>query len=236
MLPTKRTDALTPQSIADYETLAAREPALPPTVGDFLDLLGPRAKDQHAARQAALSAAIRHMQAGAPEGPSIRLWLLTSYAPALQALAVRYRKPDEGMDEAVSAASWAFLETLQALGAERLRSPWLAREIERDTQRRLAYHGGHWESNHRLLTEARPDEELMEDRIEDGRADAYQALEDLIQDMPVSEAERGLLAGLYVYGYSLREMASMAGEDYFTVQKRHKRLLKRLREKAKNLR
>lgn len=186
------------------------------------------------ARQAVLSAAIRHLQAGAPEGPSIRLWLLTSYAPALQALAVRYRKPNEGMDEAVSAAAWAFLETLQALGAERLESPWLAREIERDTKDKLRVATGSRDYQKDTRVETVPDDALMEDRIEDGRADAYQVLEDLIQDMPVSEAERELLAGLYVYGYSLREMASMAGEDYFTVQKRHKRLLKRLREEAKN--
>ena len=233
MLPTKRTHALAPRSIADYETLAAREPALPPTVGDFLDLLGPGAKDQHAARQAALSAAIRHLQAGAPEGPSIRLWLLTSYAPALQALAVRYRKPDETLDEAASAAAWAFLETLQALGGDRIASPWLAREIERDTQRRLAYHGGHWEGNRRQTLEELPDDALMEDRLEDERADAYQALEDLIQDMPVTEVERGLLAGLYVYGYTLKEMAAIAGEDYETTKKRHTRVIARIRARAR---
>lgn len=230
MLPTKRTDALAPRSIADYVTLAAREPALPPTVSDFLDLLSPLAKDMYATRQAALSAAIRHMQAGAPEGPSIHLWLLTSYAPALQALAVRYRKPSESLDEAISAAIWAFLETLHGMGEARLNSPWLAREIERDTKDRLRVMAGVRDYQQAGRLEATPDDALMEDRVEDEREDAYQALEDMIQDMPVTEAERGLLAGLYVYGYSLHEMAVQLGQDYRTVRQRHLRLMNRLRK------
>jgi hypothetical protein len=233
MLPTNQTAAYTAQSIADYQTLAAREPALPPALGDFLALLGPGAKDRHAERQAALSAAIRCLQADPPEGPSIRLWLLVTYAPALQALAVRYRTPGATLDESGSAAAWAFLETLQALSAERLSNPWLAREIERDTQRRLAYHGGLWDGNRKEQVDSTPDESLMGDRIPDDRADAYQALEDLIQDMPVTEDERTLLSGLYVYGYTLQEMADMTGETYGAVQQRFNRLKKRLQRKTR---
>jgi RNA polymerase sigma factor (sigma-70 family) len=233
MLPTNQTAAYTAQSIADYQTLAGREPALPSALGDFLALLGPGAKDRHAERQAALSAAIRHLQADPPEGPSIRLWLLVTYAPALQALAVRYRTPGATLDESASAAAWAFLETLQALSAERMSSPWLAREIERDTKDRLRVVLGVREYQQDARVDVTTDEALMDDRVRDDRADAYQALEDLIQDMPVTEAERTLLSGLYVYGYTLQEMADMTGETYGAVQQRFNRLKKRLQRKTR---
>jgi hypothetical protein len=90
MLPTKQ-DAFTSASTTDYLALAAREPALPPTLSGFLALLGPANKTQQAARQAALSASIRHLQAGAPESASIQLWLLVTYAPTLEEVAMRYR-------------------------------------------------------------------------------------------------------------------------------------------------
>ncbi|MDP2361672.1 MAG: sigma-70 family RNA polymerase sigma factor [bacterium] len=227
MLPTKRTDALTPSSLSDYLTLAAREPVLPPSLGDFLALLANVKADPVPAVRA-LAAVIRHLQADPPEGPSIRLWLLVAYAPALQALAVRYRTPGATLDESASAAVWAFLETLQAMSVERLASPWLAREIERDTKDRLRVVVGARDYQQDARRAERPDEALMEDRVRDERTDAYQALEDLIQDMPVTEAERTLLSGLYVYGYTLREMADMAGEAYNTVQKRFYRLMRRL--------
>jgi RNA polymerase sigma factor (sigma-70 family) len=234
MLPTNRTDALTPPSLSDYLTLAAREPALPPSLGDFLALLAKVKADPLPAVRA-LAAVIRHLQADPPEGPSIRLWLLVAYAPALQALAVRYRTPGATLDESASSAVWAFLETLQAMSVERLASPWLAREIERDTKDRLRVVVGARDYQQDARRAERPDEALMEDRVRDERTDVYQALEDLIQDMPVTEAERTLLSGLYVYGYTLREMADMAGEAYNTVQKRFYRLMRRL-EKSRRIR
>ncbi len=40
MLPTRQTDAFTKTSTTDYLSLAAREPALPPTLAGFMALLG----------------------------------------------------------------------------------------------------------------------------------------------------------------------------------------------------
>jgi hypothetical protein len=231
MLPTKQ-DALASASTTDYLALAAREPALPPTLSDFLALLGPANKIQQAARQAALSACVRHLQTDVPESASIQLWLLVSFAPALQAMAGRYQLTGSSLDESVSSVVMAFLETLHALGETRLADPCLALEVVRDTQRRLAYHQGMWASNHAERVVATPDESIMADRRTDERADSYQALQDLIQDMPISGAERGVLIGLYVYGYTLQEFAKQSGEPYKTVQQRHHRLLRRLREKT----
>ncbi|MDP2362006.1 MAG: hypothetical protein Q8O14_14860 [bacterium] len=231
MLPTKHADAYTPASTSDYLSLAAREPGLPPTLADFMTLLGPGAKERQAARQAALSACIRHLQTGAPEAPSIQLWLLVTYAPALQAMAGRYHLPAQSREEVHSSIVMAFLETLLNLSEKRLADAYLEQEIANDARRRLAYHEGLWQSNRAERVTATPDEALMADSLPDDRADAYQALQDLILDMPITDAERSVLVGLYVYGYTLHELAAAADEDYFTVQKRHKRLLKRLRER-----
>lgn len=233
MLPTKHADADTPASTADYLALAAREPALPPTLKEFMGLLGMNAKKAPAVASAAISMVVRLLQAGVPESPSIQLWLLTAYAPALQAMAIHYRKNNTDQSESESAVVWAFLETLLGLGENRLVDPCLMLEIVRDTQRRLAYHEGFWKSNHVAQVETTPDDSLMADRLPDARTDAYQALQDLIQDMPVTAAERTVLVGLYVYNYSLQELAAQTGEAYKTLQQRHRRLLARLR--AKNL-
>jgi hypothetical protein len=230
MLPTQQ-DAFTTASTTAYLSLAAREPALPPTLVGFMTLLGRGAKEQREARQAALSSSIRHLQAGAPESASIQLWLLVTYAPALQALAGRYRMTGSSLEETESAVVLAFLETLMGLGVGRLQDPCLANEIQRDTKLKLRVALGLRDYQQEARLACAPDEALMADRLPDDRADAYQALQDLIQDMPISDAERGVLIGLYVYGYSLQEFAAQAGEDYYTVQKRHKRLLARLREK-----
>jgi hypothetical protein len=230
MLPTNRTAALTPQSTLDYLSLASREPSLPSTLGDFLDLLGPSVRTDPVPAAQALSTVIRHLQAGAPEGPSIRLWLLVVYAPGLQALSARYCPPGERLEEVASTAGWAFLETLEALGAERLANPWLPREIERDTRRRLVVLLGLRDYQRDSRLEERPDETLMEDQVRDDREDAYQGLEERIQEMRMSESERTLLVGLHVYGYSLQEMAAQLGQDYRTVRQRHLRLMNRLRK------
>ncbi|MFA7329747.1 MAG: hypothetical protein WC326_01620 [Candidatus Delongbacteria bacterium] len=234
MLPSKQ-DAFTPASTTDYLALAAREPALPPTLTDFLALLGPAAKTQQAARQAALSASIHHLQAGVPEAASIQLWLLVSYAPALQALAGRYRMTGSSLEETESSVIMAFLETLMGLGEGRLTNPCLAHELLRDTKLRLRVAQGLRDYQRVAKVTIAPDEVVMQDHVPDERVDAYQSLQDLIQDMPLTDAERGLLVGLYVYGYSLQEMASMLGEAYDTTQKRHNRLLKRLRQKRERI-
>lgn len=230
MLPTNRTAAHTPQSTLDYLSLSSREPSLPPTLGDFLDLLGPEVRTDPMPAAQALSTVIRHLQADAPEGPSIRLWLLVAYAPGLQALAARYCPPGERLEEVASTAAWAFLETLEALGAERLASPWLPREIERDTRRRLVVLLGLrvYQRDSRLMEHT--DEKLMEDQVRDDREDAYRTLEERIREMRVSESERTLLVGLHVYGYSLHEMAEQLGQDYRTVRQRHLRLMNRLKK------
>ncbi len=230
MLPTNRTAAHTPQSTLDYQSLASREPSLMSTLGDFLDLLGPTVRTDPAPAAQALSTVIRQLQAGAPEGPSIRLWLLVAYAPGLQALAARYCPPGERLEEVASTAAWAFLETLEALGAERLTSPWLPREIERDTRRRLVVLLGLRDYQRDSRLEERPDEILMADQVRDDREDAYRALEERIGEMRVSESDRTLLVGLHVYGYSLQEMAVQLGQDYRTIRQRHLRLMNRLRK------
>jgi hypothetical protein len=232
MLPASHTDAHTAASTSDYLSLVAREPSLPPTLADFMTLLGPGAKDQHEARHAALSAAIHHLQAGAQEAASIQLWLLVSYAPALQAMALRYRVPGASLEETESSVVMAFLETLLATSAARLQGQWLVREIERDTQDRLRVALGLRDYQKENTIAATPDEALMADRLPDDRSDAYQSLQDLIQDMPITEAERSLLVGVFVYGFTLREIATQTGELYDTTQKRHVRLLKRLRERG----
>jgi hypothetical protein len=232
MLPASHTAAHTTASTTDYFSLAAREPALPSTLADFLALLGRGAKDRLEARHAALSAVIRHLQAGAPEAPSIQLWLLVSYAAALQGLAARYQMTGMGLAESESSVVMAFLETLLLLPEKRLVDPCLALELLRDTKYRLRVLLGLRDYQQEVKLACLPDESLMADRLPDERTDAYQALQDTILDLPLTEAERGLLIGLYVYGYSLQECAAQSGEAYDTTQKRHKRLLKRLREKA----
>ena len=230
MLPIHRADALTSQSTSDYQSLAAREPALPVTLAAFLALLGPEGKSQPIERQVALSAAIRHLQAQDPETASIQLWLLVSFAAALQILAARFQNHRRDPRDAASAVAWAFLETLHALGAERLASPWLAREIVRDTRRRLLVLLGLRDYQQETRLEETPDEALMEDRLPSESPDAYGDLEEWIHDQPITHDEQALLSGLYVYGYSLHDMAERTGQAYETVKKRHQRLLARLRK------
>ena len=128
-----------------------------------MTLLGPGAKDQQTAYQVALSAAIRHLQAAALEAASIQLWLLVNYAPALQIVALRYRKPCARLEESESSVVVAFLETLHALGEKRLVDPCLALEVLRDAQRRLTYYQGMLTSNHAARVAATPDKSLMAD-------------------------------------------------------------------------
>ena len=230
MLPIHRADAFTSQSTSDYQSLAAREPALPATLAAFLALLGPEGKDRQIERHAALSAAIRHLQGQVPEAASIQLWLLVSFAGPLQILAARFQNTTGDPRESACAVAWAFLETLLALSEDRLTSPWLAREIVRDTRRRFLVLLGlrDYQQESRLVE--MPDESLMEDRLLDESEDAYHALEEWIHDQPITEDEQALLVGLYVYGYSLQEMADQAGQAYETVKKRHQRLLARLKK------
>jgi hypothetical protein len=230
MLPIHRADAFTPQSTSDYQSIAAREPALPPNLDDFLALLGPEGKVQPIERQAALSAAIRHLQAQVPEAASIQLWLLVSFAAALQILAARFQNTSRDSKDAASTVAWAFLETLHAMGEERLASPWLAREIVRDTRRRLLVLLGLRDYQQETRLEELPDEALMEDRLPDESPDACRDLEEWIHDQPITHDEQALLSGLYVYGYSLRDMAERTGQAYETVKKRHQRLLARLKK------
>lgn len=230
MLPIHHADAFTPKSTSDYQSLAAREPDLPPTLEGFLALLGPEGKDRQAERQAALSTVVRHLQAQAPEGSSIQLWLLVSFAGALQDLATRFKNSRRDPKEAASAVAWAFLETLLTLGEERLASPWLAREIVRDTQRRLLVLLGLRDYQQESRLEELYDEALMEDRLPDETSDAYHVLEEWIHDQSITHGEQALLAGLYVYGYSLQDMAEQTGQAYETVKKRHQRVLARLKK------
>lgn len=232
MLPTSPSEAFTQASTSDYLSLATREQALPSTLAEFMALLGLNAKKHPQAASAAIGIVVRHLQAGAPEAPSIQLWLLVAYAPALQAMAMRHRTTGASLKETESVVVWAFLETLQGLGDKRLTDPCLMLELVRDTRRRVAYHGGFWAGNHAGQVETATDEALMADRLPDDRADAYQALQDLIRDLPVSEAERTLLIGLHVYNHSLKELAFLSGEAYDALQKRHFRLMARLRKKA----
>lgn len=229
MLPIHRADAFRSQSTSDYQSLAAREPALPATLTAFLALLGPEGKGQRIERQAGLSAVIRHLQIQAPEAASIQLWLLVSFAAPLQILAARFQSATSDPRESASAVAWAFLETLLTLNEERLASPWLAREIVRDTRRRLLVFLGLRDYQQEARLEVAPDEALMEDRLVDESEDAYHALEEWIHDQPIAHDERALLTGLYIYGYSLQEMAQRTGQAYETVKKRHQRLLARLK-------
>ena len=230
MLPIQRDDAFTPQSTSDYQSLAALEPALPATLAAFLALLGPECKGLQIERQAALSAAVRHLQAQLSEAASIQLWLLISFAAPLQILAARFQNTTDDQRESASAVAWAFLETLHALSTERLASPWLAREIVRDTRRRLLVLLGLRDYQREARLEEAPDEALMEDRLPSENQDAYHALEEWIHDQPINHEEQVLLAGLYVYGHSLHDMAERTGQAYETVKKRHQRLLARLKK------
>ncbi|MFA7329846.1 MAG: sigma-70 family RNA polymerase sigma factor [Candidatus Delongbacteria bacterium] len=230
MLPTKRTDAHTPQSISDYQTLAARETALPPALGDFLELLGPRAKDRHGERQAALSAAIRHLQASPPERQSIQLWLLVSYAPALQALARRYSPHGTPPAETESTVVLAFLEVLQGMSTERLADAYLEKRIVDDARRRLMVLLGIRDYQQAEDIEFVENDVVQEDRAPDERVDGYEALLAQINDMPITDADRTLLISLYVYGYNMAELADQWQVPHETIKKRHQRLLGRLKK------
>lgn len=230
MLPTKCTDALTPQSISDYQTLAAREPALPPALGDFLALLGRQAKDRHSERQAALSAVIRHLQAAPPEQQSIQLWLLVSYGPALQALARRYAPHGAPPTETESTVVLAFLEVLQAMSPERLADVYLEKRVLEDSKDRLRVLLGLRGYQQGDLVEFVEDDAVQDDRAPDERVDGYEALLAQINDMPITDADRTLLISLYVYGYNMAELAERLNIPRETVKKRHQRLLARVKK------
>lgn len=230
MLPTKRTDAFTPQSISDYQTLAAREPALPPALGDFLELLGPQAKNRHAERQAALSTAIRHLQASPPERQSIQLWLLVSYAPALQALTRRYAPHGAPPAETESTVVLAFLEVLQAMSTERLADAYLEKRIVDDARRRLMVLLGIRDYQRSEDFESVADGAVQEDQAPDERVDGYEALLAQINELPITNADRTLLISLYVYGYNMAELADQMGVTRQAIRQRLERLTTRLKK------
>jgi DNA-directed RNA polymerase specialized sigma24 family protein len=230
MLPTKRTQAFTPQSIADYQTLTAYEGALPPTLGDFLALLGPEGKGRHDERQAALSAAIRSLQAGHPAHASIQLWLLVSYAAALQALVRRYTPHGSSPAETESTVVLAFLEVLLGMSAERLADPYLEKRVAEDTKDRLRVHLGLRDYQQGEGIEVVEDDAVQEDRVPDEHVDGYEALLARINDLPITDADRAMLISLYVYGYNMAEIADQMGVTRQAIRQRIDRLTTRLKK------
>jgi RNA polymerase sigma factor (sigma-70 family) len=233
MLPTKRTDALTPQSIADYQALAAQNATLPPTLEDFLALLGPEGKGQHEERRAALAAVIQQLQAGHPVSASIQLWLLVTYNPPLHSFVGRYgTHRSEDRSDTESAVVLAFLEVLQTMSSERLADAYLEKRIVDDARRRLMVLLGIRDYQQADRVEFVEDEAVQDDRAPDERVDSYDALQAQINEMPITNADRDLLVGIYVYGYNMSELAQQMGVPHDTVKKRHQRLLGRLKKNS----
>ena len=229
MLPTKRTDALTPQSIADYQALVAENAALPPTLEDFLTLLGPEGKGRHDERRAALATVIQHLQAGHSVSASIQLWLLVSYNPPLHNLVGRYASPHSDTESMVVLA---FLEVLQAMSAERLADAYLERRIVDDARRHLLVLLGIRDYQQADRLEFVADEATQNDRVPDEKEDVYETLQARINEMPITDTERDLLVGIYVYGYNMSELAEQMGVPHDTVKKRYQRLLVRLKKNS----
>lgn len=229
MLPTKRTQAFTPQSIADYQTLAAQEGALPPTLGDFLALLGPEGKGRHVERQAALSAAIRCLQAGHAARESIQLWLLVAYAPLLRELAGHYSQKGEQAD-VESTVIVAFLESIQGAPPARLHDAFLQKRILDDTRGRVRVHLGLRDYQQSTRIEVVEDDAVQGDRMPDEHVDGYDALLARIDDLPITHADRAMLISLYVYGYNMSELASHLEITPQAVKQRFDRLMKRIKK------
>lgn len=227
MLPTKRTDAFTPQSIADYQTLATENASLPPALEDFLALLGPEGKGRHDERRAALAAVIQDLQAGHPVSASIQLWLLVTYNPPLHNLVGRYASPHSDTESMVVLA---FLEVLQTMSAERLADAYLEKRIVDDARRRLMVLLGIRDYQQADRLELVDDEAVQDDRVPDEHVDGYEALLARINELPITDAERDLLVGIYVYGYNMSELAEQLGVTPQAVKQRVDRLTVRLQK------
>lgn len=234
MLPTKRAQAYTPESIAHYQALAAEDPTLPATLEDFLALLGPEGKGRHEERRAALAAVIQRLQAGHPASTSIQLWLLVSYAAALHALAIRYQTPGSAPAEMESTVVLAFLEVLQAMSAERLADLYLLNLLTDDVKGRLRVLLGIRDYQQDDRIEVVDDEAVQDDRAPDERVDGYEALQAQINELPITDVDRDLLVGLYVYGYNMSELAAQMGLSHETIRQRHHRVLQRMKKVVQN--
>ncbi|MFA7331952.1 MAG: sigma-70 family RNA polymerase sigma factor [Candidatus Delongbacteria bacterium] len=231
MLPTKRTDALTPQSVADYLTLAAENAALPATLEAFLALLGPEGKDKNEERKAALATVLQKLQTGHPARASIQLWLLVAYAPLLRGLAGRYSRNGNEQADVESTVVVAFLETIQGTPEARLKDAFLQKRVLDDTKDRVRVHLGLRDYQQDNRIELVADDAVQEDRAPDERVDGYESLLAQINELPIAASDRDLLVGIYVYGYSMAELAERWHIPHDTVKKRYQRLLRRLKEK-----
>ncbi|MFA7331093.1 MAG: sigma-70 family RNA polymerase sigma factor [Candidatus Delongbacteria bacterium] len=231
MLPTKRAQAYTPESIAHYQALATEEAALPATMEAFLALLGPEGKGRHDERRAALAAVIQRLQAGHPTSASIQLWLLVSYNPPLHSLVGRYGSHGrDSQADLESAVVLAFLEVLQTLSTERLADPYLEKRIMDDARRRLMVLLGIRDYQQADRVETVADESVQDDRAADEREDGYESLLVQINDLPITDGDRDLLVGIYVYGYNMAELAEQWHIPHDTIKKRYQRLLGRLKK------
>ena len=223
LLPTTPDALATRRFLADYETLKHRNSQLPPTLDSLLNLLGERDSQFAEKQDDVLRLLLWELQHEAPEMTSIQSWFLHAFRFGLRAMVGKFRSDKESMEETRNNVAWCFLETLHRIFKDNadLASSRLAWRILDHTHSRVRRCYG-------LDPDTRQRPEPMSElpQIAAPTASAY------IHDLPraITDEERYLLTGIYVYGYTQSEMAEKLGIKPEALRQRKRRIIKKIQE------
>lgn len=217
--PLRIEHVLTAESRAEYQKLVEQKPELPPDLEGLFQILGSRAKDQQALQDQILRTLVTHMQSPTG-GPSVQTWLLWAFQGLVVGLASKYVRPDRPFDEVIGDATWCLLEVLNTISLEHKFFTW---KILMETKKLVRRQYG----IERLSV---PPEEIILDQtqLEERLVTAQEA--DFLDGFNLSNEQRDLLIGHYIYGYSLKELAHQMGVNPNTLYQRISRLIRRLRQ------
>jgi len=226
LIPLHREDTHTLQSFADYETLTQRTPELPDRLDELLDLLANNDEQILPQRNAVLWMLIECIQSQVPETTSIQLWLLYAFRGALRKMANRYLTNERSEAETSNDVIWCFLETLHRIYKThqiKAEPEYLARYIVRETVTRIRRSYG-WRD-----VQPKEDNLHLHDLMDTGWDIEQPEQIDYIRNLPISDDDKYLLIGQYIYGYSQKELSEKLGISHAALRQRNSRLLKSIR-------